>query len=1058
MIINLSSLIAAFSFCIYVFFIIFGISSRKERVSISFLIYMVMMALWSLGAFMAYSNIGFISLSDAIKIKLVGLLGAPFAIFATLLYFSKSQKKLFRSFLYIGYGLYAYLLYLNFSGSIVENIWFEGLDYHYTLGQDALIVYSLAYVYLLLAILLLLKEQKVNKNKFQKRALRLMLVGVVVLMVGVLAYLYEPVGRYPVDMIAAMINSSIIFFTIYKYKLIHYSSAVFNIILGSLVAAFSSIIYMLFFIFLFKLDLYVPNSTLILLALCLGICSALIFGPLRTAMQTLLEHISGGRSFLYYRELRNFSTKLTSIVNLEELSKLIVDNVISALKLEWAFVLLNEYRSQNFRVIASHGLDFIQEQGNQNPSNQVLVPKSSPFVQAYQNRASQEEQVYSQWNIGIMLIKGQKHQTVLASLVLPLKFKERLNGFIILGPRLEKDYYNKYELDVLKFLADQASVAMENAITYERLRQHQKRLQDANKQLINQRKFEAFFDGISTPISIQDINYNIVTANFAAQRYFEKTQKELIGSKCYKAYFNRDRPCAECLAQDCLHTKLPFNGERQDNRTQLTFSLNFYPIPTQEASLGAFIELFQDISKQKSEQEDTISEEKLAAIGSLVSTIAHEINNPIGGILGTTDLILEEITEGSTIRGYTEDIARYSKSALDFINSLMVYSKKTHTSLEMLNIINVLENSLKMAMRSIDFGSIIVRKSYDSVKEILANSTELQQVFLSLIINAVQAMRSDGVLTLSCRQEGDDVLVLIQDTGIGMRNQKFDRIVNDFLTVEEASSVSGMGLSFANHIVTKYGGRILLSSQPGKGTTFTVILPSAIQDKDRVWFINASEPNQFDDSYYIQRKVLVGEKGYKEETIHRKCDETAFHILAYKGLQPIGTVSIHLSEATGHIPIEENFEIGPYLDGAPYAEIDRLAVTKEERQGFTSFEIMVLSYLYVRGRGAKQIFIDTFADETGLIHMFKKLGFEIIGGYSNPLPCTVLMMNHASTYEQETTKNRLFIKKTLSRLVPKIDFSADEMSYVMKAIDEISAISPGKDNVDTKEISSYNLL
>jgi len=90
--------------------------------------------------------------------------------------------------------------------------------------------------------------------------------------------------------------------------------------------------------------------------------------------------------------------------------------------------------------------------------------------------------------------------------------------------------------------------------------------------------------------------------------------------------------------------------------------------------------------------------------------------------------------------------------------------------------------------------------------------------------------------------------------------------------------------------------------------------------------------------------------------------------------------------------------------------------------------------------------------------MFKKLGFEIIGGYSNPLPCTVLMMNHASTYERETIKNRLFIKKTLSRLVPKIDFSTDEMSYVMKAIDEISAISPGKDSVDTKEISSYNLL
>ena len=423
MIFNFSSLVAALSFCIYVIFIIFGLSGRKERVSVSFLIYMVMMALWSFGAFMAYGNIGIISLTDSIKIKLVGLLGAPFAIFATLLYFSKSEKKLYRNLLYIGCVLYAYLLYLNFSSSIVADVWFEGFDYHYRLGSDALIVYSLSYAYLILTILFLLREQKANQNKFLKRALQLMLIGVVVLMIGVLAYLYEPIGRHPVDMIAAMINSSIIFYSIYKYRLVHYSTFVFDLILGVLVAAFSSIIYMLFFVFIFKLNRFVPNSILVPLALCLGICSAFLFGPLRTATQTFLERISGGKSFLYYRELRDFSTKLTSIVNLEELSRLVIDNVISALKLEWAFVLLNEYKSQNFRVIASRGLDFVQEQGSQNSSNQVIVPKSSPFIQAYQKKSAQEKQAYSQWNIGIMLIKGQKHQTVLASLVLPLKFK-----------------------------------------------------------------------------------------------------------------------------------------------------------------------------------------------------------------------------------------------------------------------------------------------------------------------------------------------------------------------------------------------------------------------------------------------------------------------------------------------------------------------------------------------------------------------------------------------------------------------------------------------------------
>ncbi|MDQ7796754.1 MAG: ATP-binding protein, partial [Spirochaetia bacterium] len=249
-----------------------------------------------------------------------------------------------------------------------------------------------------------------------------------------------------------------------------------------------------------------------------------------------------------------------------------------------------------------------------------------------------------------------------------------------------------------------------------------------------------------------------------------------------------------------------------------------------------------------------------------------------------------------------------------------------------------------------------MRKSYDSVKEILANPTELQQVFLNLIVNAVQAMNSDGILTLSCRQEEDDVIITVQDTGTGIDKENLDKIFNPFFTTKEAGAGTGLGLSIAHHIVTKSGGRILLDSQEGKGTTFTVILPAASQDKDRLHLIHAKETRHFEDSFYLQRKVLVGEKGYQEETIRRKCDEVAFHILAYKGLQPIGTVSLHLSEEEGRVPIEENFSIAHYLDGSLYAEIDRLAVAKEERGSLIPFSIMALAYLYARGRGAKKIF------------------------------------------------------------------------------------------------------
>ncbi|MCX8013720.1 MAG: ATP-binding protein, partial [Rectinema sp.] len=461
-----------------------------------------------------------------------------------------------------------------------------------------------------------------------------------------------------------------------------------------------------------------------------------------------------------------------------------------------------------------------------------------------------------QRSIPIRLLKGEIQETVRASLVLPLKFKERLNGFIVLGPRLEKDYYNQFDLDILQFLTDQASVAVENAISFERLRQQQRRLQEANEELtLSRNKLEAFFDGIATPISIQDINYNIVTANYAARRYFEKPLEELIGAKCYKVYFNRDRPCVECLAQDCLHTRLPFSAEKQDDRTQLNFALNFYPIPVPSGSPASFIEFFQDITRQKTLQEELIQSEKLAGIGTLVSGIAHEINNPLGGILGTADLMLPETPEGSILREYTEDIIRYAQSAAEVIRDLMTYSRKTRTTAEPVNIISILENSLKMAMRGIDFGTIVVRKQYDKVKEILASPTELQQVFLNLIINAVQAMSGDGILTLSARQEEDDIIVTVQDTGRGIEKENLDKIFNPFFTTKEPGAGTGLGLSIAHHIITRAGGRILLDSQEGKGTTFTVILPAASQDKDRIHLVHARENRQYEDSFYLQRKV-----------------------------------------------------------------------------------------------------------------------------------------------------------------------------------------------------------
>ncbi|HEY9054183.1 MAG TPA: GNAT family N-acetyltransferase, partial [Rectinemataceae bacterium] len=1011
-------------------------------------IYMGFMALWSFGSAMMHANVALFTPLVWNKVMLVGLLGGPISIFGTLIYLTGTSKKRYRIFLYIGYGIYVFLLYLNFAGRIVVDAGFKDNVFYYTLGRGSVFAYALSYIYLIMAILLVARELSLSNNKFKKKTLKLVSLGVIIMLIGIAMNLYAPLGRYPIDLFTATINAAIIFFAVYKYRLVHYSTVVMRIILTIFVTVISAIIFLLIFILFFRLERAISFQKVLGISAVLGLFSSLILSPLRTTILNFLERVYGGKTFTYYQSLRKFSASLTSIVDLEMLGSLTIDKIVSTFSLEWAFMLVNDYGSRNFRLNAAHNVPYGDEVLN-GYNEEIILQKGDELLKYHVlhhqggRKENGENLVQQQGNIAVNLERGGQKRAVNATLILPLRFKERLNGFLVLGPRTDKDYYNQSDAETLQLLGDQCSVALENAITFERLKLQQKRLQHTNNELaLSRNKLDAFFNGITTPISIQDINYNVVAANFAARKYFEKSAEELIGSKCYKAFFDRDRPCIECMAQDCLHTRLPFSVERQDAKGLLNFQLNFYPIATPKDSPMIFLEFFQDVTKQKTLQEELIQSEKLAGIGTLVSGIAHEINNPLGAILGTADLMLPETPEGSRLQEYTQDIIRYAQNAAEVIRDLMVYSRKTKSSPELVNVVTVLENSLKLAMRGIDFGSITVRKNYNQTSEIQANSTELQQVFLNLVVNAVQAMNSDGILSLDVYQEDYDVVVVVQDTGKGIDKQNLDKVFNPFFTTKEPGAGTGLGLSIAHHIVSKLGGRILLDSKESKGTSFTVILPAANQERNRVRFVHATDTRELEDSFFIQRKVLVGEKGYQEESIRRKEDETAFHVLAYKGLQPVGTASLHISDRDQPIPIQANFDISRFMDGSIYAEIDRLAVVREERTSIIPFSIMTLAYLYARARGAKKIFLDVFTDEAKLIKMYEKLGFAVIGSYNRPLSCTVMMMDHDSQYETQASRMEHFVKPFFSRLVPKIDFKGEDREHLMRVVDSIRAKFP----------------
>ncbi len=1032
MIIDLSSIIPAISFLLYVVFAVFGIYHKgKEKIHLPFILYMGVMVIWSFGSFLMHADTGILSPLFWNRFMMVGMLGVPMTIFHSIVHLAKLEQKLYRYLIYLGYAIYGFLLVLNFSGSIVTDAWFEEKVFSYRLAPGAFIAYSLSYAYLLFCVFLLIRELIKTGSSSMRQKLSPVLAGAVIMLGGVLVNLHEPLGRYPIDLFAATVNAVLIFISIYKYRLVHYSMIVLRIIMYLVLVVISSFVFYAIIWAAFRLLAKAQFEYTFLVSLILGIVASIIFQPLRRGTLTVVEKLYLGKRLSYLNSLRAFSARLLSITDLQQLCAITVEKMVSTCTVKWAFIAVLDYTSRNYRMVSEKGLN-LSEYGKE-----LLIEHSHPFISAL----IQKRGIYVGHNGSshLRVEVGGQFLELRPSLGIPLIFKERVNGFILLGNIQDRDYYNQYELESLELFAGQCSVSLENAISFERLRRQQKRLHHLNEELIISRnKLEAFFDGITNPISIQDINYNIITVNFAASKYFNLPYDDIVGDKCYRVFFNRDKPCTHCMAQDCLHTSLPFSTEITDGRSGIVFSIQFYPVQMPAGADKLILEFFQDITQQKRLQEELIKSEKLAGIGTLASGIAHEINNPLSGILGTAEILLEDIGDKPELREYVTDIISYSETAAEIIKELTSYARPKRAHKESVNIIQVLEDSLALARRGLSFDNIRINKMYENLPPVDAHKNELQQIFLNIIINSAQAMDLSGTLTMTCHDRRGTAYISIEDTGSGIPEKDLDNIFNPFFTTKEPGQGTGLGLSITHQLVQGMGGRINVKSTPGMGTVFEVYIPLNEQERNRIRFVIADTRQMKDDVFYIQRKILVGEKGYTEETIHREVDDNAVHFLAFKGLQPVGTVSCLTEDEVHRFPIESHFSLGEYKQNKSCFEINRLAVLPEVRGSIISLGLMTLAYLYGKSKIADRIFLDVFSDESKQVAMYQKLGFKVIGHYSSPLPVTVMMLDRVTDYEKAESRMEHFVKPFFNRLKIYMDFNESDKQEFIAAIEKLT--------------------
>jgi signal transduction histidine kinase len=259
---------------------------------------------------------------------------------------------------------------------------------------------------------------------------------------------------------------------------------------------------------------------------------------------------------------------------------------------------------------------------------------------------------------------------------------------------------------------------------------------------------------------------------------------------------------------------------------ETTLRISSYPILDEKGHLISIIEYIEDITGEQRLQDQLIQSEKLAGVGVLASGVAHEINNPLSGVIGMAEVAMEE-ENLPEIKGYLKDILNCGMRISEIVKGLRTYSRIAKQGEQSLIDINeVLEESLKMVRLATKTTSIEVVKNFQSVDKIEANAGEVQQIFTNLITNAFQAMNEKGgALTISTRSLKDTVEIKLSDSGMGIPQKNINKIFDPFFTTKKIGEGTGLGLNIVYRIVTKYEGTIDVESKEGVGTTFTIKFP-----------------------------------------------------------------------------------------------------------------------------------------------------------------------------------------------------------------------------------------
>lgn len=233
-------------------------------------------------------------------------------------------------------------------------------------------------------------------------------------------------------------------------------------------------------------------------------------------------------------------------------------------------------------------------------------------------------------------------------------------------------------------------------------------------------------------------------------------------------------------------------------------------------------------NEQRSQLEDQLRHaDRLAKVGQLTAGVAHELNEPLASILGFAQLATKKIDAPVHVARYLDKIIQSTLHAREIIKKMMLFSSPVPNHKAKIDLNAVLAEGMAFIEPRFAKVDIQFKSTFDpELPPILADASQITQVLINLVINAIHAMDSMGTLTLRTARAGRLVQMVVQDNGIGMDQQTLEQIFLPFFTTKDLDHGTGLGLSVVHGIVSAHDGTIDVKSEIGNGTTFTITFPT----------------------------------------------------------------------------------------------------------------------------------------------------------------------------------------------------------------------------------------